>query len=145
MGPQMRLVLEGFELCRALKHTGLNFGKEGRKKKSSEGWSRSEPCYLTIRTFFLADLHEAISLYERVTEQALARLKEIEGTIGAAGQEEDAIASELVRQTKKHTEQLTNVTRSVFPFLTPAVSLPGCLLLSIFPSFSISSIRLSNS
>jgi len=28
-----------------------------------------------------------------VTEQALARLKEIEGTIGAAGQEVDAIAS----------------------------------------------------
>ena len=92
------------------------------------------PCYLTIRTFFLADLHEALS--ERVTEQALA-LKEIEGTIGAAGQEDDAIASDLVRQTKKHTEQLTNVTCSVFLCLTPAVSLPGCLLLSLFPSFSI--------
>ena len=67
----------------------------------------------------------------------MARLKEIEGTIGAAGQEEDAIASELVRQTKKHTEQLTNVTRSVFHCLTPAVPLPGCLLLSFFPTFSI--------
>jgi hypothetical protein len=95
------------------------------------------PCYLTIHTFFLADLHEAPSLSERVTEQALARLKEIEGTIGPAGQEEDAIASELVRQTKKQTEQFTNVTRSVFLCLTPAVFLPGCLLLWLFPSFSI--------
>ena len=95
------------------------------------------PCYLTIRTFFRADLREALSLSERVTEQALARLKEIEGTIRAAGQEEDATASELVWQTKKHTEQFTNVTRSVFLCRTPAVSLPGCLLLSLFPSFSI--------